>query len=166
MSPATAAGVSERLCRYVARPPLAAGSLTQISEEVLSFKLKTPWSDGTTSILLSPMELISHIQAHQGCSFSPRFSNRNEMPPLRREDADRGRRHRSKLYSPISGGNRSICRSSLSITRQSAAAGPVGFLKAINHPKRHVPAKPQGPRAPRAQRIRSPLRPQVDLATA
>ena len=39
----------ERLCRYVARPPLAAGSLTQISEEVLSFKLKTPWSDGYTS---------------------------------------------------------------------------------------------------------------------
>ncbi|MCP4603721.1 MAG: transposase [Proteobacteria bacterium] len=38
----------ERLCRYVARPPLAAGSLTQLSEKVLSFKLKTPWSDGTT----------------------------------------------------------------------------------------------------------------------
>ncbi|MCP4606550.1 MAG: hypothetical protein GY847_39590 [Proteobacteria bacterium] len=39
----------ERLCRYVARPPLAAGSLTQVSEELLSFKLKTPWSNGTTS---------------------------------------------------------------------------------------------------------------------
>lgn len=53
----------ERLCRYVARPPLAAGSLTRISEEVLSFKLKTPWSDGTTSILLSPTELIEKLSA-------------------------------------------------------------------------------------------------------
>lgn len=53
----------ERLCRYVSRPPLAAGSLTQISKELLSFKLKTPWSDGTTSILLSPMELIEKLSA-------------------------------------------------------------------------------------------------------
>ena len=48
----------ERLCRYVARPPLAAGSLSQLSDEMLSFKLKTPWSDGTTHLMLSPMELI------------------------------------------------------------------------------------------------------------
>ena len=53
----------ERLCRYVSRPPLAAGSLTRLSEEVLSFKLKTPWSDGTTSILLSPQELIEKLAA-------------------------------------------------------------------------------------------------------
>ena len=53
----------ERLCRYVARPPLAAGSLTRISDDLLSFKLKTPWSDGTTSILLSPLELIEKISA-------------------------------------------------------------------------------------------------------
>ncbi len=53
----------ERLCRYVARPPLAAGSLTRISEDLLSFKLKTPWSDGTTSILLSPLELIEKLAA-------------------------------------------------------------------------------------------------------
>ena len=44
----------ERLCRYISRPPLAAGSLTQVSEVLLSFKLKTPWANGTTSILLSP----------------------------------------------------------------------------------------------------------------
>jgi hypothetical protein len=53
----------ERLCRYVARPPLAAGSLTAISDELLSFKLKTPWSDGTTHLLLSPMELIEKLSA-------------------------------------------------------------------------------------------------------
>ncbi len=53
----------ERLCRYVARPPLAAGRLTAISEDELLFKLKTRWSDGTTSLIFSPMELIEKISA-------------------------------------------------------------------------------------------------------
>jgi len=53
----------ERLCKYVARPPLAVGRLTQVSDELLSFQLKTPWSDGTTAILLSPLELVEKISA-------------------------------------------------------------------------------------------------------
>ena len=53
----------ERLCRYVARPPLAAGSLKQHSDDALSFKLKTPWSDGTTHLILSPSELIEKLAA-------------------------------------------------------------------------------------------------------
>jgi hypothetical protein len=53
----------ERLCNYVARPPLAAGSLERISEEEYAFKLKTPWQDGTTHLILSPMELIEKLAA-------------------------------------------------------------------------------------------------------
>jgi hypothetical protein len=53
----------ERLCNYVSRPPLAAGSLQWISDEEYSFKLKTPWSDGTTHLVLSPMELIEKLAA-------------------------------------------------------------------------------------------------------
>jgi len=53
----------ERLCKYVARPPLAVGRLTQVSDDLLSFQLKTPWSDGTTAILLSPLELVEKIAA-------------------------------------------------------------------------------------------------------
>jgi hypothetical protein len=53
----------ERLCRYVARPPLAAGRLARISDDALSFKLKTPWDDGTTHLILSPMELIEKLAA-------------------------------------------------------------------------------------------------------
>lgn len=53
----------EMLCRYVTRPPLAAGRLTRVSDDLLSFKLKTPWSDGTTHLLLSPMELIEKISS-------------------------------------------------------------------------------------------------------
>ena len=50
-------------CKYVARPPLAVGRLTQVSDDLLSFQLKTPWSDGTTAILLSPLELVEKISA-------------------------------------------------------------------------------------------------------
>jgi len=43
----------ERLCRYVTRPPLAAGRLQLIDADLLTFRLKIPWSDGTTHRLLS-----------------------------------------------------------------------------------------------------------------
>ena len=53
----------ERLCRYVIRPPLASGRLTVVDSETLSFALKTPWSNGTTHLLLSPEELIEKLAA-------------------------------------------------------------------------------------------------------
>ncbi len=53
----------EQLCRYVMRPPLAAGRLAAVDAETLSFALKTPWSDGTTHLLLSPHELIEKLVA-------------------------------------------------------------------------------------------------------
>ena len=51
-------GRLEQLCRYVMRPPLAAGRPVVVDEEILAFALKTPWSDGTTHLLLSPQELL------------------------------------------------------------------------------------------------------------
>ena len=53
----------ERLCCYVTRPPLAAGRLQCIDADHLTFRLKTPWSDGTTHLLLSPLELIEKLAA-------------------------------------------------------------------------------------------------------
>jgi hypothetical protein len=53
----------ERLCNYVSRPPLAQGSLQQLSDDEYAFKLKTPWSDGTTHLILSAMELIEKLAA-------------------------------------------------------------------------------------------------------
>jgi hypothetical protein len=53
----------ERLCRYVMRPPLAAGRLKVVDDDMLAFTLKTPWSDGTTHLLLSPLELIEKLAA-------------------------------------------------------------------------------------------------------
>ena len=53
----------ERLCRYVTRPPLAAGRLQCIDTDHLTFRVKTPWSDGTTHLLLSPLELMEKLAA-------------------------------------------------------------------------------------------------------
>jgi hypothetical protein len=53
----------EQLCRYVARPALAAGRLRIIDTDQLSFALKTPWSDGTTHLVLSPFELLEKLAA-------------------------------------------------------------------------------------------------------
>jgi len=47
----------------VIRPPLAAGKLQEIDDDTLAFTLKTPWSDGTTHLLLSPLELIEKLAA-------------------------------------------------------------------------------------------------------
>jgi hypothetical protein len=56
----------ERLCRYVIRPPLAAGKLRALDEDTVAFTLKTPWSDGTTHLVLSPLELIER-RARAAC---------------------------------------------------------------------------------------------------
>lgn len=53
----------ESLCSYVTRPPLAAGSLEKVSEDKFVFKLKTPWSDGTTFLILSAHELLEKLAA-------------------------------------------------------------------------------------------------------
>ncbi len=53
----------EQLCRYVARPALAAGRLRIIDADQLSFALKTPWTDGTTHLVLSPFELLEKLAA-------------------------------------------------------------------------------------------------------
>ncbi len=42
----------ERLCRYVARPPLALGRLEAMADGRLAYRLKTPWRDGTTHVVM------------------------------------------------------------------------------------------------------------------
>jgi hypothetical protein len=51
----------ERLCRYVARPPLANDRLEEQSGGRLALRLKTRWRDGTTHILMERRELIERL---------------------------------------------------------------------------------------------------------
>jgi hypothetical protein len=51
----------ERLCRCVARPPLARERLEERPDGRLALRLKTRWRDGTTHILMERSELIERL---------------------------------------------------------------------------------------------------------
>ena len=51
------------MCSYVTRPPLAAGSLEKVADDKYLFKMKSPWSDGTSYIILSGHELLEKLAA-------------------------------------------------------------------------------------------------------
>ena len=51
----------ERLCRYASRPPVAAERLARLPDGRLSYRLKTPWRNGTTHVLFEPLELLERL---------------------------------------------------------------------------------------------------------
>ena len=53
----------EKLCRYTARPPVALERLSENGDGKILYRLKTPYSDGTTHVLLDPMELVEKVIA-------------------------------------------------------------------------------------------------------
>ena len=53
----------ERLCRYVARPPLALERLSVTDEGKLRYALKHSYSNGTTHFLFEPLDLIARLAA-------------------------------------------------------------------------------------------------------
>jgi hypothetical protein len=81
----------ERLCRYVARPPLASERLEERPDGRLTLRLKTCWRDGTTHILMERSELIERLaplipppRAHQvryHGVLSPSASMRDRIVP-------------------------------------------------------------------------------------
>jgi len=53
----------ERICRYLARPPIAMERLTEMGDGNLRYELKKAWRDGTRLVTLDPYELIARICA-------------------------------------------------------------------------------------------------------
>ncbi|MBK9262277.1 MAG: transposase [Polyangiaceae bacterium] len=53
----------ERMCRYLARPPIAMDRLTEMDDGELRYELKKAWRDGTRFVTLGPYELIARICA-------------------------------------------------------------------------------------------------------
>ena len=51
----------ERLCRYVARPPLALDRLEAMADGRLAYRLKTRWRDGTTHVVMERHELLERL---------------------------------------------------------------------------------------------------------
>jgi hypothetical protein len=86
----------ERLCRYVASPPLATDRLEEQPDGRLTVRLKTRWRDGTTHVLMERSELIERLvplipppRAHQvryHGILAPCASLRSRVVPVRALD--------------------------------------------------------------------------------
>ena len=89
----------ERLCRYIARPPVAEKRLSLTRNGMVRYELKTPYCDGTTHVIFEPLDFISTLAAlvpklrvnltryHE--VFSPNSKYRALVTPGRR---DKGRK--------------------------------------------------------------------------
>jgi hypothetical protein len=53
----------ERLAQYCARPPVAMERLEPLPDGRLLYRFKRPWSDGTTHVVLEPLELMEKLVA-------------------------------------------------------------------------------------------------------
>ena len=54
----------ERLCRYVARPPVSQERLSQAPDgRRLTYSFKRAWKDGTYAVVLDPLDLIARLAA-------------------------------------------------------------------------------------------------------
>lgn len=53
----------ERLCRYVSRPPVAVDRMALTASGQVRYGLKTPYRDGTTHIVLEPLDLMARLAA-------------------------------------------------------------------------------------------------------
>ena len=53
----------ERLCRYVARPPLAKTRIEQREDGEMVVRLRRAWSDGTSAFVFSPLEFLERLAA-------------------------------------------------------------------------------------------------------
>ena len=53
----------QRLLRYAARPALALERLSRLPDGRLVYRLKRPWSDGTTDLVFEPQDFIAKLAA-------------------------------------------------------------------------------------------------------
>ncbi len=53
----------EQLCRYITRPALANERVQTNAAGQVVLKLKTPWRDGTTHLVMSPLEFMPRLAA-------------------------------------------------------------------------------------------------------
>ena len=51
----------ERLMRYAARPAVATGRLSELSDGRLHYRLKRPWRDGTTAVVFERQDFIAKL---------------------------------------------------------------------------------------------------------
>ena len=53
----------ERVCRYVLRPAFATDRFEQLADGRIVYKMRRAWADGTSHVVLDPLELIGKLAA-------------------------------------------------------------------------------------------------------
>jgi hypothetical protein len=53
----------ERLCRYMARPPLASERLERLPDGRILYRLRHRWRDGTSAVMFEPHEFLARLAA-------------------------------------------------------------------------------------------------------
>ena len=53
----------EQLVRYTARPAVSEERLSEMENGLISYRLKKPWTDGTTHVVFSPLEFMEKLAA-------------------------------------------------------------------------------------------------------
>jgi len=100
----------ERLCRYLARPPLSHERLTETPNGKLRLAFKKPWRDGTQAVVLTPMDLIGrlcaivppprmHLTRFHGV-FAPAAKLRCEIVPSPAHDPELDAPEQLSLFEP------------------------------------------------------------------
>ena len=51
----------QRLTRYIARPALAESRLSLTAQGDLRYRIKSPWRDGTTHVILHPLDFLARL---------------------------------------------------------------------------------------------------------
>lgn len=91
----------ERLARYVSRPPVSVERLSLTAQGQVRYRLKTPYRDGTTHIVLEPLDFLArlaalvppprrHLTRFHGV-FAPHAALRAAITPAGRGPGARGR---------------------------------------------------------------------------
>lgn len=52
---------SEKLCRYLLRPPLAQDRVERLPDGRIALALQRPWADGTTHLVFTPREFLERL---------------------------------------------------------------------------------------------------------
>ena len=125
----------ERLCRYVARPPLASERLSRgLDDGRLLYRLKRRWRDGTTAIVFEPLELIEPRLT--ALVPPPRFHARGAgagRPAARPPEADRAPRAlRARRWRPLGELMRRVF--AVDVLECPRCHGPMKILAAIHPP--------------------------------
>ena len=130
----------EKLCRYTGRPPVALERLSETGDGKILYRLKTPYSDGTTHVLFEPMELVEKVIAlvpppranllrYHGV-FAPNSKDRKRIVP-----ASTGERAEKKEASPNRSWSELIKRSfAIDILLCGSCGGRMRLVSHIEEP--------------------------------